>query len=216
MRIDVNSRELLGVLDRLSLLELPKPKRIRILKELGRAEIRNTQKRIRDQKNTDGTAMAKRKNGKRTKMFRRMAKGLEPYVINDGHELNLTWKSKQKGRVAARHAKGQTQKMTAQQVRRRFGQPDYKAPATKTQARKLREIGFTVRQGEKRKTKKPSLKWIQENLSMGKAGLIIRIMTNKPQQSTWDIPLAQRPFLGSSKEDVGIRLENSLKRAQRN
>lgn len=215
MRIDVNSRDILGALDRLALLELPKPKRTWILKELGRAEIRNTQKNIRQQKNSDGTPMARRKNGKRTKMFQRMANGLEPYVIDDSHTLNLTWKNKLTARIAARHSAGQTQKMTVQQVRRRFGEPSYKAPASKGQAKKLREIGFTVRQGKKRKTKKPSLKWIQENLSMGKAGLIIRIMTNKPQQGAWDIPLADRPFLGSQKEDVGIRLEKLLKRAQR-
>lgn len=215
MRIDVNSRDLLNVLDRLALLELPKPRRTWILKELGRAEIRNTQKNIRQQKNSDGTAMARRKNGKRTKMFQRMANGLEPYVLDDSHTLNLTWKNKLTARIAARHSIGQTQKMTAQQMRKRYGQPDYKANATQPQAKKLREIGFTVRQGKKRRSKKPTLKWIQENLSMGKAGLIIRIMTNKPQQSTWDIPLSDRPFLGSPKEEVGIRLEKLLKRAQR-
>lgn len=214
MRIDLNERELLSVLDRLSMLSLPRPKRVRLLKELGRAEIRETAKRIRTQKNTDGSPMARRKNGKRKKMFKRMASGLEPYVLNDGYDLNLTWRNKTKGRIAARHATGQTQRMTAQQVRRRFGPPNYKEPATKPQARKLREIGFTVRQGKKKRSKKPTLKWIQENLSMGKAGLIIRTMTNKPQLSAWDIPIADRPFLGSPQSEVEIKMKQLLQQAQ--
>ena len=215
MRIDLNQRDYLNTLDKLNLLTLPKPKRVKLLKEIGRAEIRKTKKRIREQKNIDGLPMAKRKSGKRTKMFRRMATGLEPYVINDGYDLNLTWRNKQKGRVAASHASGQTQRMTAQQAKKRYGEPDYKAPASKAQSKKLREIGFTVKTSKKRRPKKPSLKWIQENISMGKAGLIIRIMTNKPQQKEWDIPTSKRQFLGSPKEDVEIQVKTLLDRARR-
>ncbi|CZF83198.1 hypothetical protein [Grimontia marina] len=214
--ISLNKRDALNGKEKLALLALPPKKRFWILKTLGRWEKANARKRISQQKDIDGRGLEPRKKG-RKKMFRRMAKGLEPYVKNGGKVLDLTWRNKQTARTAARHHIGQTQKMTARQMEKRWGKPDYKAPATKGQARKLRELGFSVNKGKgkKSKPKKPSLRWIMENLSQGKAGLIIRVISEKPKQTTWDIPLAERQILGSPQPDVNRQLIKIIGQAQK-
>ncbi|WP_188008868.1 virion morphogenesis protein [Grimontia hollisae] len=216
--VKLSARDALNFQEKLALLALPPKKRFWILKTLGRWEKQNVRKRIRQQKDIHGKSLAPRKRKKgRKKMYRRMAKGLEPYVKSGGKELDLTWRNKMAGRTAARHHIGQTQRMTARQMEKRWGKPDYKAPATKGQARKMRELGFEVTKGKSKKSKpkKPSLKWIMENLSQGKAGVIIRVMSDKPQQTAWDIPLAERQILGSKHTDVNRQLVKIFGQAQK-
>ncbi|PKF51111.1 virion morphogenesis protein [Enterovibrio nigricans] len=212
--VKLNQRDALNFNEKLALLALPPKKRFWILKTLGRWEKQNVRKRISQQKDIHGKGLEARKKG-RKKMFRRMAKGLEPYVKNGAKELDLTWRNKQTARTAARHHIGQTQKMSARQLQRRFGKPDYDAPPTKGMARKLRELGYTIPTKSGKGRKKPTLAWIQQNLTHGKAGAIIRELSGKPKQSQWDIPLAERQILGSKHTDVNRQLVQIFEQAQR-
>ncbi|WP_325891102.1 virion morphogenesis protein [Grimontia sp. NTOU-MAR1] len=212
--ISLNKRDALNGKEKLALLALPPKKRYWILKTLGRWEKANVRQRIRQQKDIHGKTLTARKKG-RKKMFRRLAKGLEPYVRQGGQVLDLTWRNRMVGRTAARHHTGQTQRMSARQLQRRFGKPDYDAPATKGMARTLRELGYSIPTKSGKGRKKPTLAWIQQNLTHGKAGAIIRELSGKPQQTQWDIPLDKRQILGSPQPDVNRQLIKIIGQAQK-
>lgn len=212
-QISANQRDVLNMQEKLALLALPPKKRFWILKTLGRWEIANTRKRIRQQKDITGQALEPRKGKKRGKVMRRMAKGLTPYVRN-ANTLDLTWSNKLTARIAARHHLGQKQKMTKRQMQKRWGTPDYSAPCTKGQARRLRELGYTVPRKSGKGLKKPSLRQLMETVTHGQAGQIIRELTNQPSVTAWDIPLAERRILGSKEREVTRQLIKILEQAQ--
>ncbi|MGF1688346.1 virion morphogenesis protein [Photobacterium japonica] len=212
--IQVNERDRLNLDEKLALLAMPPKKRIWILKTLGRWERTNTRKRISQQKDVNGQALPAKRSGKKGKMLKRMGKGLEPYVKN-ANQLDLTWSNKLTGRIAARHHTGQTQRMTASQMRKRWGTPDYTAPCSKGQAKKLRELGYTVPKPNGKGRKKPTLRYIMDTVTHGKAGLMIRELSNKTSVQSWDIPLAERKILGSHETDVNRQLIKIIEQARR-
>ncbi|EKO3922801.1 virion morphogenesis protein [Vibrio metschnikovii] len=213
--IQVNQRDVLNFSEKLALLAMPAKKRVWILKTLGRWETANVRRRIRQQKDINGGKLKPRKSGKK-KVLRRMAKGLTPYVRN-GKTLSLTWQSKLTAKIAARHHFGQRQKMTKGQMQKRWGTPDYSAPCSKGQARRLRELGYTVPRKSGKGKKKPSLNQIIETVSHGQAGQVIRELSNQPTISSWDIPLAERKVLGSKQTEVTRQLIKLIEQAkQRN
>jgi hypothetical protein len=212
--IQLNQRDKLNFTEKMALLAMPKKKRTWILKTLGRWERKNTRKRISQQKDIHGRPLEKKQSKQTGKMLKRMGKGLEPYVRN-ANRLELTWKNRLTGRIAARHHLGQKQRITAAQMKKRWGSPDYKAPCTKGQARRLRELGFVIKRKKGKGTKKPSIRWIMENLNNGKAGLMIRTIKKQPSKTAWDIPLAERKILGSKQQDVNRQLIQIIEQARR-
>ncbi|MEZ9527377.1 virion morphogenesis protein [Vibrio sp. 10N.286.51.F4] len=203
--VNVNQRDVLNLQEKLAMLALPPKKRVWILKTLGRWEKTNTRKRIQQQKDIHGQALEPKKGKKHGKVMRRMAKGLTPYVRN-ANMLDLTWSNKLTARIAARHHVGQKQKMTKRQMQKRWGTPDYSAPCSKGQARKLRELGYTVPRKSGKGRKKPTLKLLMATVTHGQAGQIIRELSNQPSVSTWDIPLKERQILGSKEREVTRQL----------
>ena len=212
--ISSNKRDVLNMQEKLAMLALPPKKRVWILKTLGRWEKANTRKRIQQQKDIHGQALEPKKGKKRGKVMRRMAKGLTPYVRN-ANMLDLTWSNKLTARIAARHHLGQKQKMTKRQMQKRWGTPDYSAPCTKGQARKMRELGYTVARKSGKGRKKPSLKLLMATVSHGQAGQIIRELSNQPSVTAWDIPLAERQILGSKERDVTRQLITIFEQARK-
>ena len=137
--------------------------------------------------------------------MRRMAKGLTPYVRN-ANTLDLTWSNPLTAKIAARHHLGQKQKMTKRQMQKRWGKPNYSGPCSKGQARKLRELGYTVPRKSGKGRKKPTLKLLMATVTHGQAGQIIRELSNQPRVSAWDIPLKERQILGSKEREVTRQL----------
>ncbi|HBC3454406.1 TPA: virion morphogenesis protein [Vibrio parahaemolyticus] len=211
--ISVNERDVLSLQEKLAMLAMPPKKRIWILKTLGRWEIANTRKRIREQKGVNGSALQPKKGKKKGKVLKRMAKGLTPYVRN-ANTLDLTWSNKLTAKIAARHHLGQKQKMTKRQMQKRWGTPDYSAPCTKGQARKLRELGYTVKRKSGKGRKKPSLRELMATLTHGQAGQLIRQLANQPDITSWDIPLAERQILGSKEREVNRQLIKIFEQAK--
>lgn len=210
--IRIDERDWLTLQEKLSLLAMPPKKRIWILKTLGRWERANTRRRISQQKDIEGQSLSLRQGRRKGKMLRRLGKGLEPYVRN-ANTLDLTWGNSLTARIAARHHLGQRQQMTAGQMQKRWGAPDYKAPCSKGQARKLRELGYTVAKPNGKGRRKPTLNQLMETLTLGQAGLIIRQLSNQPRKRAWDIPLAERRVLGSPQQDVNRQLINIIEQA---
>ncbi|TOZ70076.1 virion morphogenesis protein [Vibrio parahaemolyticus] len=212
-QIKVNERDVLNLQEKLALLALPPKKRVWILKTLGRWEKANTRKRISSQKDINGSALQPRKGKKKGKVLKRMAKGLTPYVRN-ANQLDLTWNNKLTAKIAARHHVGQKQKMTKRQMQKRWGKPDYSAPCTKGQARKLRELGYTVPRKSGKGRKKPSLRELMATITHGQAGQLIRELSNQPNITSWDIPLAERQILGSKEREVNRQLIKIFEQAK--
>ncbi|WP_274025593.1 virion morphogenesis protein [Vibrio parahaemolyticus] len=212
-QIKVNERDVLNMQEKLAMLALPPKKRVWILKTLGRWEKANTRKRISSQKDINGSALQPRKGKKKGKVLKRMAKGLTPYVRN-ANQLDLTWNNKLTAKIAARHHVGQKQKMTKRQMQKRWGKPDYSAPCTKGQARKLRELGYTVPRKSGKGRKKPSLRELMATITHGQAGQLIRELSNQPNITSWDIPLAERQILGSKEREVNRQLIKIFEQAK--
>ncbi len=212
-QIKVNERDVLNLQEKLALLALPPKKRVWILKTLGRWEKANTRKRISSQKDINGSALQPRKGKKKGKVLKRMAKGLTPYVRN-ANQLDLTWSNKLTAKIAARHHVGQKQKMTKRQMQKRWGKPNYSAPCTKGQARKLRELGYTIPRKSGKGRKKPSLRELMATITHGQAGQLIRELSNQPNITSWDIPLAERQILGSKEREVNRQLIKIFEQAK--
>ncbi|EOX4826830.1 virion morphogenesis protein [Vibrio alginolyticus] len=212
-QIKVNERDVLNMQEKLAMLALPPKKRVWILKTLGRWETTNTRKRIRSQKDVNGRVLQPKKGKKKGKVLKRMAKGLTPYVRN-ANQLDLTWSNKLTAKIAARHHLGQKQKMTKRQMQKRWGKPDYSAPCTKGQARKLRELGYTVPRKSGKGRKKASLRELMATITHGQAGQLIRELSNQPNITSWDIPLAERQILGSKEREVNRQLIKIFEQAK--
>ncbi|ELU8564521.1 virion morphogenesis protein [Vibrio parahaemolyticus] len=212
-QIKVNERDVLNMQEKLAMLALPPKKRVWILKTLGRWETTNTRNRIRSQKDVNGRALQPKKGKKKGKVLKQMAKGLTPYVRN-ANQLDLTWSNKLTAKIAARHHLGQKQKMTKRQMQKRWGKPDYSAPCTKGQARKLRELGYTVPRKSGKGRKKPSLRELMVTITHGQAGQLIRELSNQPNITSWDIPLAERQILGSKEREVNRQLIKIFEQAK--
>ena len=72
--IKPNNKQALNLEKQLNLLALPKKKRVRILKTLGRYERAKARKRIREQRTVTGQKFAPRANGKKAKMLKKLKK----------------------------------------------------------------------------------------------------------------------------------------------
>jgi len=212
--VTINQRDKLNFIEKMALLAMPPKKRVWILKTLGRWERKNTRQRISQQKDVRGKKLDPKQSKTKGKMLRRMGKGLEPYVRN-ANRLELTWKNRLTGRIAARHHQGQKQRITAAQMKKRWGTPDYDGPCTKAQARRLRELGYMVPRKNGKGKKKPTLRYLTETVSNGRAGLIIKQLTNQQSKTAWDIPLAERQILGSREQDVNRQLIQIIEQARR-
>ena len=102
------------------------------------------------------------------------------------------------------------------------GTPDYEQPASRKQAKALLKAGFRVSTGEsfksgankgKAKMKKPSQKYIVDNMTMGQAALVIRKLNkveNPPKR--WTVKIPARPFLGVPGADASELLSNEIVR----
>jgi hypothetical protein len=207
--IKPNKAQALDARTQLAMLKLPANKRIRILKTLGRYERTLARKRIASQTSLEGGQFAPRKDGKKAKMLKRLGKTLEPYV-KKANRLELRHKNALTGRIAALQQEGGSEQMSATRMARIHGQPDYKAPCSRAQAKALAAEGYKVRKAKGRGYRRASLREIMDTLSQGQAMLILRKLRGKPEKQRWDIPVPARPFLGDTTENVQRQLASII------
>lgn len=205
LNITPNRHQALNASNQLVLLKLPSAKRIRILKTLGRYERALARKRIRTQTTVDGGQFEASANGKKGRMLKRLGKTLEPFVKN-ANRLELKHQAALTGRIAALHQDGGSEQMSASRMARIHGTPDYNAPCSRSQAKALSAEGYKVRKAKGNGYRRASLNEIMATLSQGQAGVILRSMRDKPNKQRWEIPVAARPFLGDSADNVQRQL----------
>lgn len=215
----LNAEQLKALRAKLKDLELPQKKRQRLLWRIAKYGVIVASKRnIRKQSNPDGEAWQGRHGNYRKKMLRNMPKMMHirempekemvRIYLSGGNYRNGN-KQVDAGVVGYSQQNGMTAKISrknAQDSNISQGAKDKKA--TPKQAKKLRALGYKVKKGKR--WKKPALKEITENMRFFQAGLLIRILSGKSPQSSWEVDIPSRVFLGISDEDFIKSLERQL------
>ncbi|UVK90189.1 virion morphogenesis protein [Pseudomonas sp. B21-051] len=211
--LDVRGR--LGVREQLALLALPPQLRRRLLNQVTKRVRTMSRKRQRAQQNLDGSAFAPRQGDGKGK--KKMEAGLAKLMVVTrltADEAELGWKNALTRWVAAQQHNGVSERRTAAQMRRWNKTPPGLA-ATEKQAKRLRRLGFRVRQAGKKSLTRPSVAWIQEHVNYAKAGLLIRILDDQRSESSgaqsWEITLPKRQFIGvNSDRDTNLLINQVL------
>ncbi|WP_419787320.1 virion morphogenesis protein [Pseudodesulfovibrio sp.] len=202
LRLDTDPRGRLRLREQLDLLSLSPRTRRNVTKRMGRAVIKEARTNLRQQRTVYGRSMEERQGvRKRRKMLRRLGKGLKPFMRGTDR-VDLTWANGMTAKIADRHQYGIPEVWTASKARKVYGVPDYKKPATRTQAKALIAEGYRLRvrkpKGKGCTLRRVPLRWIMENLSRGQAGTILRQMRDNTThgKQRWEVKPAARPFLG--------------------
>lgn len=173
------------------------------------AEVRKRSRaRIRQQKSLGGAPFAPRRNERnRRKMLLGLSKSLNIVSrAGKGGGVVLTWKDSFTARIATRHQYGIGEEWNPARAAKAY-KVNYNAPCTPAQARALVKAGYrhpVSVGGKARRTKKLSAKALQASLTLGQAGLALRLLTTgttKGKQSWRDTPPA-RAFLGVTAQDA--------------
>lgn len=212
---ELDARGYLGVREQLALLSLPPQLRRRLLNNVTKRVRTMSRKRVRDQQNLDGSPFEARKGSAKGK--KKMEAGLAKLMVVtrvSADEAELGWKNALTRWVAAQQHHGVSERRTAAQMRRWNKTPPGLA-ATDKQAKRLRRLGFRVRQAGKKTLTRPSVAWIQEHVNYAKAGLLIRILDDERSEATgaqsWEITLPKRQFIGvNTDRDTSLLINQVL------
>lgn len=206
MAFDLDIRGMLEAQNLLALMELPLPKRKRLLNNAVKRVRSLSRKRIRSQQNLDGSSFDARKDTSRGK--KKMEAGLGKLLMVTrltGTEAELGWRNTLTRWIASQQHHGVSERRTAAQMRQWNKVPEGTA-ATEKQAKRLRRLGFKTRQTGKKSLTRPSVAWIQQHLNYAQAGLLIRVLDGEQTESTgaqsWNIKLPSRQFLGASTSET--------------
>lgn len=174
-------------------LKITEKKRKIIHGQMARKVLVYSRKRIRLQRNIDGSTYEERADGSRKKMLKKILSNKHAYAWGLKDRGEVGFRKKRTGHIGAAHQEGVKFTYTKAKALKALekAKPDYKAPATRKQARRLKQLGY----------KKPgkgatTLKWIQANLNQGQAGFLIRLLKKDQPKQRWDISLPKRSFLG--------------------
>lgn len=173
--------------------------RKRIFNKCAMHLIKTAKARIADQADLDGKPFPPHAKARRRKMLARLVRRLAAMNLTDaGAEVG--WRNSFEGMIAARQQYGYVATFNKRQFKDRKTL-NTKEPATRQQAKGLIEAGYKVRRKDgKGGLKTPTIKWITENLNMGKAGLILRILRGSKEE--WKTTLPPRSFLGVTLDDL--------------
>ena len=198
---------------------LPSASRKRIFKNAGRVYLKASRDHIRQQKTVTGQAMKKKQYGK-GKALKNMGKDLK--FNASSKRVQVTWPNKGVAKLGFRHQFGIPEVFTASKMAKIHGNPDYQQPASKKQAKALLQEGFRIKTADryksgtnkgKAKSKKPSQKWILENMKIGQAGLILRALRREERPPRrWTIKVPERAFLGMPGGDASDILTREIVR----
>lgn len=162
--------------------------------------------RIRGQHDLEGAPWSPRKvkefDRKTRKQRMLMGLGQRMRARADSEKGVVDWIG---GKVAGYHQHGGEESWDAAKAARIYGVAKYSAPATSSQALRLLALGYKVRKGGR--LVRPSKRHIMSSLSMGQAGLLIKLLRGDSSKKHWSIKVPSRPFLGvTDKEDKELLL----------
>ncbi|RMN21527.1 hypothetical protein ALQ63_03988 [Serratia plymuthica] len=212
---ELNKTQLRALKQALKENEMPRAKRQRLLWRIAKRGIIPASKRnARNQMAPDGSAWAPRKRGRR-KMLRQLPKLLKVREIPEieavriylqGGNYRSGTRRMPAGTIGAIHQDGAQMTVRATSYQ---GQPSQEGkPATRRQAKRLRDLGYKVWWNGK--YVKPAVSYITAELSMKKAGLLIKKLGKKTSKKAWSIDLPARAFLGVSDDEFNVILARQL------
>lgn len=200
--VRVVERDRLRLMEQLDMLTLPPKERRKFLRKVIGDIRRQSKENVRAQRTVDGAPMPPRKHGRRKrKMMKGLGRTVEEKVTGD-YSAEVGWRKSGPARTAYRHHHGVPEDWSRGRARKAYGTPDYKKAATKRQARSLIREGYRAPRRKKRgkgiTLKRVSKKWIEENMSLGQAGVILRLMRTGTRRgkTRWTVDVPARPFLG--------------------
>lgn len=202
---------LLPLKRQIEILKMPMPLRRRLVSRVSRKIISDSKSRIRKQTDLQGApyaARAKKRKGNR-KMLSRLSREIK-VTRNDGNEAVIGFFKPSSGRIAHKQQHGETQQVSARTLAKSTSNAGKSNPATRRQARALREAGFTIDKRKKKGGRVPPLKWVTQNLTIGQAGAILRQLredAGETIKTSWTTRLPARSFLGATPAEVSQHID---------
>jgi phage virion morphogenesis protein len=207
----------------LGLLILAPLRRKRLMARVAKKVIQDSKRRVREQRDLDGNPYKERKRKRthaRRKMLSRLVKELKVIEAN-AEGATVGFYKPSSGRIAAIQQHGSTETINMRSRARRtlngsrvsaansaaFSAAAF-AQATNRQALELRALGFKAKVNGRTKT--AGLSWIKSNMTVAKAGAIIRSMREKQGISrniSWITHLTARSFLGATAAEIQQYIE---------
>ena len=179
---------------------------------------------IKRQRTVDGAAMTP---AQKRRAARPMLMGLHSQMVVRAAEgnkgVNVSWENSLLAAIGFRHQAGIGENWSPGRARKVYGQPNYKARATRKQAKALLREGYRLMvpaKGGGRRPMRVTVQWIEEKMTLGHAALILRLLRTgqtKGKQA-WQDTVPARPFLGvtpQQAEDLSQKLVKSLLKAAR-
>ncbi|EOW4289780.1 hypothetical protein ACOXBL_005005, partial [Escherichia coli] len=203
---ELNKEQFRQLQEALKKLDLPSAKRHRLLWRMAKYGVEAAAKRnVRNQQSPEGDKWQARQTRRKGKMLRNMPKLIRirempetesvRLYLAGGHYRNAKG-NLPAGVVGYVQQNGMSVTVNRKQVE---GREQGDKPASLRQAKRLRKAGYKVRRGKR--WRKPGYKEIQERMTARQAGLLIRILEDKPVKTSWQIDLPARAFLGIGQDD---------------
>lgn len=195
--------------EQLAFLQLNPRKRSNILRGAIRAVRRGSKERITRQKDLTGKTWQGRANGKKKKMLTKLKRNMKVYYRPN--DAGVFFKGGNSGKIARAHQEGIS--LDAGKPKSSTAQ-NKEGPATRNLARALIAEGYKIPRGKGKGSKRPSIKWITNNLSINQAGFLLRELKGSSGKSAWKIDLPARSFLGQTvaeqKEQMNFILNKAM------
>ena len=197
----------------MQLLAMPTSVRRRLLYRVAKLVIRDSKKRVRQQRDLKGRPFTKRARKRKGKMLAKLAKQLK-VIKNNSVKAEVGFGSSVAGKIASKQQHGSTETVSARTISKKSLAASKDSPATRKQAKALREAGFEIKKKSGKGKKKPSLKFITETFTVGQAGAILRalrIEAGETIKKSWTTVLPARSFLGATAIEVSQYIEMIFK-----
>lgn len=213
LSVSYDKKSYLRLKEKLAVLQLDPKTRKRILRAIGKSSRDENKKRIRAQQDPEGHRWKAREKGNK-KMMKGFTKKLK-YQVRNTKFVEVGFPTR-RGYVAYQHHHGIAQPFDVQgrfREGKKKKEPKKTDPATRQQARELRDAGYRLQaQGRQKRGKKPTLKWITENLTVAQCYEETVKLQNKSPVKKWQVERPQRELLGVSPRRVAMIIKKELKR----
>lgn len=193
-QITVDVLGLVSAQRRLQLMELPPGKRRALIGKITNKIKTKSKQRIAKQTDIEGSAFARRKKPRRDrkKMLSGLAKKIE-VTRRTSDESVLSFRNGLMAYIAAKQQHGITETATPETGNART-RANSSSMASRQQAVRLLAAGYRI----PRKNKRPSIKWITQNMKSDQAGLLLTILRTEAAKTSWQITVPARSFLGTT------------------
>lgn len=204
MTIKVNVVGMLTLERQMQVLAMGSKQRRRLLYKVAKAVRKNTVQRTRKQVDLRGRPFKEHHNKRRRKMLTRLVKQKNLSVVATGIDATIKFKNPYHGGIAAKQQRGYKQIVRSSEMKPKNKQ-FYDQPATRKQAKALIEAGFRIKKASGKGKKKPSIRYITEHFTVGKAGHALkkmRLWSGNASKKSWVTTLPARSFLGATPHEV--------------